>query len=171
MQNIGELALEIARGIQAEVPKKGKPPDEGLDPQSQQVLPHSIVKNTRGYIEAVVRQINGCYENGWFDACSVMIRRLMETLIIEVFEKHNISERIKNRSDDFMFLGELIDKTLAETSWNLTRNTKSALPKLKDVGDKSAHSRRFIAHRRDIDKIIDELRVAVQELAYLSGLK
>ena len=74
MQNIGELALEIARGIQAEVPKKGKPPDEGLDPQSQQVLPHSIVKNTRGYIEAVVRQINGCYENGWFDACSVMIR-------------------------------------------------------------------------------------------------
>ena len=95
----------------------------------------------------------------------------METLIIEVFEKHNISERIKNRSDDFMFLGELIDKTLAETSWNLTRNTKSALPKLKDVGDKSAHSRRFIAHRRDIDKIIDELRVAVQELAYLSGLK
>jgi hypothetical protein len=171
MHNIGELALEIAKGIQAEAPKRGKPPDEGLAPQSQQVLPHSIVKNTRGYIEAVVRQINGCYENGWFDACSVMIRRLMETLIIEVFEKHNISERIKNRSDDFMFLGELIDKTLAEISWNLTRNTKSALPKLKDVGDKSAHSRRFIAHRRDIDKIIDELRVAVQELIYLSGLK
>lgn len=171
MHKLGELALEIARGIQAEAPKRGKPPDEGLEAQSQQVLPHSIVKDTRGYIEAVVRQINGCYENGWFDACSVMIRRLMETLIIEAFEKYNIPDKIKNPSDDFMLLGDLIDRTLIEPSWNLTRNTKKALPRLKDAGDKSAHSRRFIAHRRDIDKIIDDLRVAVQELIYLSGLK
>jgi len=42
---------------------------------------------------------------------------------------------------------------------------------MKDVGDKSAHSRRYIAHRQDIDKLKDDLRTVVQELVYLSGLR
>lgn len=100
-----------------------------------------------------------------------MIRRLVETLIIEAFETHGIDAKIKNSAGDFIYLRDLISITLAETSWNLTRNAKRALPKLKDIGDKSAHSRRYIAHRRDIDKVIDDLRVVVQELVFLAGLK
>jgi len=41
-------------------------------------------------------QINGCFENGWHDASAVMIRRLLETLIIEVFEYYKIASRIQN---------------------------------------------------------------------------
>lgn len=163
--------LEVARDIQKVAPRHVEPPDEGFPSSSEQVLPLSIVKNTRGYIEKVVNQINGCYEKGWFDACSVMIRRLIETLIVEAFEHHKISSKIKNRSDDFLFLSDLINITLKEKTWNLSRNTKRALPKLKDVGDKSAHSRRYNAHKKDIDKLIDDIRVVVQELIYLSGLK
>src|SRR5437763_40075 len=76
----------------------------------------------------------------------LMIRRLVETLIIETFEAHGIADRIKNPGGDFFHLADLVNITLAETSWNLGRNTKQALRDLKDVGDKSAHSRRFIAH-------------------------
>ena len=100
-----------------------------------------------------------------------MIRRLVETLIIESFEHYGIANKIKNSNGDFFYLRDLINITLAETSWNLGRNTKKALPKLKDIGDKSAHSRRFNAHRRDVNKIIAELRVVTQELIYLAGLK
>jgi len=114
--------------------------------------------------------INGCYEKGWFDACAVMIRRLLETLIIESFEKHGIQDKIK-KDGDYVYLRDMISKTLAEPSWSLTRNTKTALPKLKDIGDKSAHSRRFNAVRNDIEDIKTELRTVVQELIYLSGLK
>ncbi len=46
----------------------------------------------------------------------------------------------------------------------LSRNAKQSLPKLKDIGDLSAHSRRYNAHRHDIDKIKDDLRLVVQEL-------
>jgi len=42
---------------------------------------------------------------------------------------------------------------------------------LKNVGDKSAHSRRYNAHREDIDKLSTDFRDACQELLYLSGLK
>jgi hypothetical protein len=135
------------------------------------VLLSSITRGTRGYIEKLVNQINGAYENGWYDACSVMIRRLIETLIIEVFEHHKTDNRIKGPSGDFLYLNDLISRTLSSSDWNLSRNTKKALPKLKDIGDRSAHSRRYIAHRGDIESIVPDLRVVVQELVYLAGLK
>ena len=100
-----------------------------------------------------------------------MIRRLLETLIIEAFEANNIASSIKNPQGDFLYLGDLIAAMLQEQSWNLSRNAKKALKELKDVGDKSAHSRRFVAHRQDIDKVAGDLRVAVQELTFLAKLK
>ena len=130
-----------------------------------------MVKGTRGYIEKIVNQINGTYEKGWYDACAVMIRRLIETLIIEVYECNNLSHKIKKTTGDFLYLNDLIDKIISEKSWNIGRNTKHSLPKLKNIGDKSAHSRRFNARRWDIDKIIDDLRTVTEELIYLAKLK
>ena len=163
--------LEVAKNIQKVAPRHVEPPDEGFKASSEQVLPFSLVKNTRGYIEKVVNQVNGCYEKGWFDACSVMLRRLIETLIIEAFEHHKIASKIKNSAGDFLYLSDLINTALQEKTWNLTRNTKRALPKLKDIGDKSAHSRRYNAHKKDVDKLIDDVRVVVQEFLYLANLK
>ncbi|MBE9061427.1 hypothetical protein [cf. Phormidesmis sp. LEGE 11477] len=100
-----------------------------------------------------------------------MIRRLIETLIVEAFEHYGIVSKIKGPSSDFFLLSDLISATLSENSWNLSRNTKSVLPRLKDIGNKSAHSRRFNAHRQDIDKVASDIRVVVQELVYLSALK
>lgn len=171
MHQLAKSALSLANSIQKEVPRRGRPSDEGIPAESEQVLPFSIVLGTRGYIEKVANQINGCYENGWFDACAVMMRRLVETLIIETFEAHGISKKIKGINGDFFYLSDLIDRTLAETSWNLGRNTKKVLPRLKNLGDRSAHSRRFNAHYRDIEKVMDDFRVVVQELVYLAKLK
>ena len=164
-------ALDAAKAIRFEVSTYGAPPDEGIPSFSQQVLPSSLVRGTRGYIVIIVNQINGTYEKGWYDSCAVMIRRLIETLIIEVFEHYKIASKIKNRNGDFLFLNDLIEKIISESSWNLGRDTKVSLRKLKYIGDKSAHSRRFNARRWDIDKIIDGLRVAIEEMIYLASLK
>ena len=147
------------------------PPEGGLHAIGQPVIPFELVRSTRGYLEKIVHQINGSYGNGWYDACAVMIRRLIETLIIETFEKHKIADNIKGPSGDFLYLSDLIIKTLNESAWNLSRNSRQSLPKLKDIGDKSAHSRRYNAVRNDIDKTIPDLRVAVQELVYLAGFR
>jgi hypothetical protein len=164
--------VDLVKKLRAEAPKRFVPPSEGTRPLNEFVLPHALVKGTRGYIERVVFQINGCYEKGWFDGCAVMMRRLIETLIIECFEKHRIADKIKNAPNgDFLFLRDLIDKLLQEPTWNLGINAKQALSKLKDVGDQSAHSRRFNAHREDIDKIAQDFRTVCQELIYLAGLK
>lgn len=164
-------ATSAARAIQAEVHGLLGPPEEGFPSETQRVLPFSLVRGTRGYLEKVVNQINGCYENGWYDGCAVLLRRLIETLVIEAFEKFSLAATVKNKNGDFLYLGDLIDAMLRETAWNLGRNAKQALPRLKDVGDKSAHSRRFVAQRGDIDPLLADIRVVVQELVYLAGLK
>lgn len=163
--------FSAAKAIQTDVAKELGPPEEGLRATSQRVIPMSIVRATRGYIESIANQANGAYDNGWYDSCAVMLRRLLETLIIEAFEHKQIAHKIKNSAGDFFYLRDLIDRCLSEPSWNLTRNCKQALPRLKDMGDKSAHSRRYNAHRGDIDPLLLDIRLVVQEFLYLAGLK
>ena len=140
-------------------------------PTTELVLPLSTVQNTRGYIEKIILQANGCYEYQWYDACSVMIRRFIETLIIEVYEAHGKDSEIKDTNGDFMMLRNLIDQILSNNSWNLGREAKQALPLIKNLGDRSAHNRRFLAKKQDIDKIVPGLRVVADELLHLAGLK
>jgi hypothetical protein len=169
--SIGLQALKLAKELKAAAPTRFVPPSEGTKSVNEFILPFAMVRDTRGYIAKVANQINGCYEKGWFDGCAVMMRRMIETLIIECFEKHQIDHKIKDSKGDFFYLADLIDKTLQEPSWNLGRNIKQALPRLKSVGDKSAHSRRYNAHREDIDKLSGDFRDVCQELLVLAGLK
>lgn len=171
-KTVQDYALSLTRELKEILPQSYVPPSDGAKSKTEMVVANSLVKNTRGYIERVVMQINGSYENGWYDGCAVMIRRLLETLIVEAFEHHNIASKIQNpKTGDFYYLSDLISLALSESSWNLSRNSRQSMPKLKAVGDLSAHSRRYNAHRSDIDNIIPDLRVVVQEFLYLAGLK
>lgn len=163
--------LTAARTLRDAVRATNPPPEEGAPSQEEGVIYFSLVRNTRGYLEKIVHQINGSYANGWYDACAVMIRRLVETLIIEVYEKHGLAASIQTPKGDFFYLRDLIVAIQGEKTWNLSKNARAALPRLKDVGDMSAHSRRFVAQRQDIDKLIPDLRIIVQEFVALAQLK
>lgn len=162
--------LRLAKNIASER-TVAFPPDEGTLADTHQIIPPAVVRGTRGYIEKIANQVNGAYERGWYDCCAVMMRRLLETLIIEAFEGHGIQAKIVGRDGEYVYLRDLITTALAEPSWTLTRNTKSSLPKLKDLGDKSAHSRRFIAYRQDIEPLAPGFRGVIQEFVYLANLK
>ncbi len=164
-------AIALAAELQRSASNVLKPPSETAPSRDEPVIYMALVRGTRGYIEKVANQINGTYSNGWYDACAVMLRRLLETLIIECFEAHKINDRIKDSNGNYLFLRDLVDATLKETSWTLGRSVRSILPKLKDIGDKSAHNRRYNAHREDIDKLTKDIRDTVQELVALARLK
>jgi hypothetical protein len=163
---------KLVAALAAEAPRGFLPPSEGTRPSSEHVLAFSHVKNTRGYLERVVNQVNGCYEHGWFDGCAVMMRRLVETLIIECYETEKIADQIKNsKTGEFYMLRDLINKILAQPEFNIGRGAKQGLGRLKEIGDNSAHSRRYNAHREDIDKVAGDFRIVCQELLYLAKLK
>lgn len=135
---------------------------------SDDLFPMVILDNTRGYILKNAEQASVCYDLGLYDASAVMIRKLVETLIIECFERHGIESKIKGGDGHFYFLSDLIGKFLAETGkWAISRNTSQSLPKIKALGDLSAHNRRFNAKKPDIDKIKDDLRIVIEDLVHL----
>ncbi len=115
-------------------------------------------------MEKVADQINGTYENGWYDACAVMLRRFVETLIIETYIEKNKESAIKKTDGDFYSLKRLIDEACSGKDLNLSRDTKNILRKLKKLGDRSAHNRRFIAKRSYFDELFENLHLDMQTL-------
>lgn len=168
---LAKRALGLASALEQSAPDQLLPPSDIVAPRQQPVVPHSLFKNTRGYLEKVAFQINGTYEASCYDACAVMIRRLVEVLIIECFDAHGKAAQVKNSHGDFLYLQDLITALLAEGSWSLGRNTKAGLLRLKTIGDQSAHSRRYNARREYVDDVIIDLRTVAEELLYLSGIK
>lgn len=130
-------------------------------------FPLELFNNTRGYLVPIAQQAAACYDQGLYDACSVMTRKLLEVLIIEAFERHCISAKLKNSSDNFYYLSDLIEIFKAETIWNIGRNAKNSLSSLKKMGDLSAHNRRYIARKSDLEKLKDDLRIVLEELIHI----
>lgn len=133
----------------------------------EQYFPIELLDNTRGYLTTTGNQCNSCFNYGLNDACLVMLRKLIETLIIECFERHRIEAKIKNHQGHYFFLSDLIDLFAKETAWTTSRNTLSSLPNIKKLGDLSAHNRRFNAKRQDLEKIQTEVRIVIEELVHL----
>ena len=127
------------------------------------LIPLSIVKGTRSYIEEIAKQMCCCYDKRLFDACLVMMRKLLELLIIECFERHGASDDIKE-SNRFYYLSELIPKYLNSPYWNASINLQKNIAKIKTFGDLSAHNRRFIAQKEHIDMIKLEATQVIQEI-------
>lgn len=140
-------------------------------PESDSVFPTELFIDTRDYIERVVEQINKSYDAKLWDCTAVMCRRLLETLIIETYEKAGRAPDIKGSDDQFFMLNGLISYLERDTSINVGRSALKGLKDFKQLGDLSAHNRRFNARQDDIDRVRAGLRVASEELLHLSNLR
>lgn len=133
-------------------------------PTSDTLLDLSLVDITPYYIKGTAKQMAQCYECCLYDATLVLMRKLIETLIIECFERFGIDCVIKGDNGDFLYLSELIPKYLASSKWNASRNLDKNIKEVKKYGDLSAHNRRFQAKKSDIDSFKFELRQTIQEI-------
>src|SRR6266704_91631 len=105
-------------------------------PASEPVLAAAVLAKAPTYLQRTLLQANGCYEERWYEASSVMIRKLVENLIIDVYERHKKEAEIKNKDGDYMMLCGLVNAMLGQPHWPLQRETKRALPDLKQLGDR-----------------------------------
>jgi hypothetical protein len=152
------------------------PSIDGLHPSMDHnlgYLPENIWRNTRGYIEEVAREMNGCFRNSYYNAAAVMLRRLLETLIIEAYEYLNRESEIKDSNGNYLMLSELVDRALGDKGHRglgLGRDSKKALKDARNIGNWSAHARRFLAHANDLMSFQAGVRVLAQELIQIANL-
>jgi len=76
-----------------------------IDPQ---VVPPGLFENTRPYLETLVVQINGTYQAGFYDACAVMCRRLLQCMLLLAFERAANGEVIRDVFGEYRAFADVI---------------------------------------------------------------
>ena len=94
------------------------------------VLPPEWFKGTRFYLEKLCHQINGAYEYGFYDASAVLSRRLMESLIIDVYVHKGLHHEIKP-SGTFLMLDGLISHIRNHKTIVLSRGAPKSMEAIK----------------------------------------
>lgn len=134
------------------------------------VIPSEWVRGTRVYLERLVHQINGSYDFGFYDACATIGRRLMESLIIEIYIHEGRHQEIQNNGV-FFGLEKLIAHIRADRRLTLGRNTPKTMTEVKQLGDTAAHDRVYITSKQDIDDVLARYRRMVHDLLAASGIR
>jgi hypothetical protein len=134
------------------------------------ILPDGLFINTRGYIEKLCQQINAAYENNLFDACSVIMRRLLEILLIHCFQKAGKESSIKE-SDGYKNLKTIMNIATSDPDIKITTDSTRAFNDLRELGNLSAHGITYTCKRGDIDSLRLRYRAAIEDLLNASGIK
>jgi hypothetical protein len=131
------------------------------------VIPPEFFRSTKVCFEQLARQVNGTYNYGFYDACAVLCRRLMETLVLEVYIVQKRTAEVQS-AGKFLPLEKLLAHVAADKALNLSRNSPGTMAEVKLLGDTAAHDRTYIAGQQDIDDIKLKFRKMVSELLSLA---
>jgi hypothetical protein len=158
---LDEIALKVESDLAVEL---GLPEANPLSASGIDFLPDDIMEDRHHVPKKILWEANRCYDAACYNACAAMLRRLIETLIIGAFERHGLGDKIK-KDEEYLEFASLIGKAVAEPALMLGRETKRVLPDLKYFGDVGAHSRMILVRRQDLDRLHNQVRGAVEELA------
>ncbi|MGV3590376.1 MAG: hypothetical protein ACO1PZ_01730 [Gammaproteobacteria bacterium] len=163
------LSIKERSRLKAELPDISES-EEILSDDS--LLPEILLAETRrGYLIRIAQQINAAYEHNLFDACSLMMRRLLEILLIQSFDQCGIGAEALDADGNYAKLKVLINKAKSRPEIGLSPSTKSAIDDFRELGNLSAHRIAYNCRRDDIRPRRMEYRAVVEELLYKAGLK
>jgi hypothetical protein len=135
------------------------------------ILPEILFTEAkRGYLLRLAKQINSSYEENLFDACALMMRRLLEVLLIHCFEKAELSDQIKDEDGNYQNLKTLINKACSSAKIKLGPDTKRDIDIFRELGNLSAHRIKYNCRRADIKPVRNSYRAIIEELLYTAGL-
>jgi hypothetical protein len=136
---------------------------------SYSFLDKDTFPESRTYLLRMSEQINGTYEYEFYDGCAVLMRRLMESLLIEVFEHTGQGRLIKDAAGEYKMLKGII-RAIGGSSIKFARGVDKTIENVKKVGDNAAHGRTHITKKNDINDLKIEYRKLISELKSQSNI-
>lgn len=134
------------------------------------ILPEVIFEATgRQYLIKLSKQINASYERNLFDAASLLMRRLLEILLIQTFQKKGLDSEILESDESYVNLKTLINKASSSKTIGLSPSTKKSIDQFRELGNLSAHRIMFNCRQSDIRTLKIEYRAICEELLYTAG--
>lgn len=133
-------------------------------------LQPEIVEKMPPYVTRLVPQINGTYQGEWFEATAMLLRRLMETLIIELYTRRGWVQDVQDPgTNEYHMLKALIGKLNADPRLHMQRRTIDGLSKVKELGDTAAHDFKIWIRKSDLDRIQSPVRLTCERLVFTIG--
>lgn len=128
-----------------------------------------LIETRRTYLVKLAQQINSSYENNLFDGCALLMRRLLEILIIHVFENTQQKQMIIDTEGNFRNLKFLIAQLNSNQQISLSNSAGRSAGQIRELGNLSAHRIHYNCRRQDIHSIRIEYRALIEELLYKTG--
>lgn len=144
-------------------PRPAPPPT----PSREYFIDPEIFKDCPPFIKHLEPQINGCWDRQWYEACALTIRRLLESLIIHLYEKRGWGVDIRG-TDGYLKLQNLVGKVCGDGRVGLGKKPKEGLEHLKQIGDVAAHDFRVRVRKSDLERKRTELRLACERLVFIA---
>jgi hypothetical protein len=165
---VAKERLAAARELAFELRTSWSAPAAAPTPGEEDAIFPLEMLGKRKYLVSIGRQANGCFVKEWFDACGVMMRRLLEVAILEAFEHRGLEAKIKNDRGEYFQLTELAKAALDER-WPLSRKTKPVLLDLVGAGHRPAHGK-LLTYKKYIEEVRQGYRDAVEDFLRLADL-
>jgi len=135
-----------------------------------ELIPLEAFEDQREYVKRLIPQINGCWERAYYEACAVMIRRLIQTLIVEMFHRRGWLAELKDSgTGEFVGLKAMIDKVCGDARFGMDGTCARGLRDLKDLGDVAAHDFRVVVRKGDIQRLRGSIRLTSERLLFYMG--
>ncbi len=126
-------------------------------------LPPEFCTSVPRFLRPVFEQVQGCYAYEFRDAALVMLRKLVESLIIEGYEVSGRGSEIK-KNGNYLQFGDLVGKATSGTLFRLSRDSKIAIEDVKKLGDNAAHTLHFHARKSEVDQLRKGARILLEDL-------
>ena len=134
------------------------------------ILPDSLLYGKRDYILRFGKQINVSYSKNLYDACAVLMRRMVEICLIHTYENLGLEPTIKN-GKSFIDLKAIIKDAVTNPVLNLTSNSRECLDEFRELGNLSAHRLFYNCKPEEINRVKFKFRLLVEELFNKAGSK
>lgn len=131
--------------------------------RNDMVVPENFA-NLRKYLKDTMFQINTTYAADCYDACALMLRKLVELMLYDYYEMKKRDAEITDENLEYKKLATIINLFVNQSGEKPSRPLKDFLEDARFFGNVAAHNRRVTVEKTDIDRIGARLDALLREL-------
>jgi hypothetical protein len=134
---------------------------------TDQFVASDLFEKCGHYIKNTVTQINGCWNHGYLEACAVMIRRLLQLLITDLYVSRGWGKELKDpHTNDYLGLKAIVNKVKGDARFGFDKRMGKWLDELKELGDIGAHDHTIRVRKHDLSTRREAVRYACERLIF-----
>lgn len=133
------------------------------------IIPNDLISPASDRIRSLAWQVNNAYKMETFDACSLMMRRLLNVLIILMYKKHNSAKRLKS-GKYYLTLEQVVEDIKRYNPFGVSLHTIKEMEEFASICDNSVHGLFDNCTQEDIDKNQSLYRFILFDILIASGI-